>query len=31
MRLQRFARAHDGTMIGEVNIEKDQFARYYNG
>jgi hypothetical protein len=29
MRLQRFAQAHDWTMIGEVNIEKDQFARYY--
>lgn len=29
MRLQRFAGAHNWTIIGEITIRKDKFARYY--
>lgn len=29
MRLQRFAAMHDLAIIGEVEVQKDQFARYY--
>ena len=29
MRLPRFAAMHTLTVIGEVAIDKDQFARYY--
>lgn len=29
MRLQLFAKAHNWTIIGEVMIQKDRFARLY--
>jgi hypothetical protein len=29
MRVQRFAAAHNWTIIGETDIQKDRFARYY--
>ena len=29
MRLQIFAAPHNWTIIGEADVQKDQFARYY--
>ena len=29
MRLQQFAGTHDWTIVGETDIQKDKFARYY--
>ncbi len=29
MRLQLFAEPHNWTIVGECNVRKDQFARYY--
>lgn len=29
MRLQTFAALHDLTIIGQVEVQKDHFARYY--